>query len=254
MGYYRADGGRLRVLGREPRRSPTSVLARLGYVPEVPSVYPALTVAETLEFARRFYPTWDNAFCYHLLGRFALPLDERVRNLSRGLQTKISLVLALAHRPELLVLDDPTVGLDAVVLEEFFETLREASHREGTTVLICSHNLEQLERTATHIGFLREGRLAQAGPLPSLLQRSLRVELEFPGPAPRLPRIEGFRPMGTRESRVTGLVLHSTPTTLERLQELGPARMDTQTPTLRELFIGLMGEVEADSPAAAARR
>jgi ABC-type multidrug transport system ATPase subunit/serine/threonine protein kinase len=248
MGLYRADRGRLRVLGRAPERSATSILARVGYVPEVPAVYPGLTVGDTLDFARRFYPNWDTAFCYHLLGRFAVPLSERVRDLSRGLQTKISLLLALAHRPELLVLDDPTLGLDAVVLEEFFETLRDASQREGTTILICSHNLEQLERTVTHIGFLVDGRLRHAGPLASMRERSLRVQLVFSGEAPYLPRIEGFRRLRRSGSEVSGVVVDSTPATLARLEELGATRVDTQTPTLRDLFIGLMSESGQEGP------
>ncbi len=83
---------------------------------------------------------------------------KRIRDLSRGMKTKVSLVMALAHRPELLLLDDPTLGLDAVILEEFVESLEEAA-REGATVLIASHNYGEMERIATHAGFFKEGRV-----------------------------------------------------------------------------------------------
>jgi ABC-type multidrug transport system ATPase subunit len=158
LGLYRRDGGRVAVFGRDPEREGPAILARVGLVPDALAVDEKMKVRELLAFASRFYSQWDQAHCYHLLARYDLPLEKRIRDLSRGMKTKVSLVMALAHRPELLLLDDPTLGLDAVILEEFVESLEEAA-REGATVLIASHNYGELERIATHAGFFKEGRV-----------------------------------------------------------------------------------------------
>jgi serine/threonine-protein kinase len=170
LGLYRRDGGRVAVFGRDPEREGPAILARVGLVPDALAVDEKMKVRELLAFASRFYSQWDQAHCYRLLARYDLPLEKRVRDLSRGMKTKVSLVMALAHRPELLLLDDPTLGLDAVILEEFVESLEEVA-REGATVLIASHNYGELERIATHAGFFKEGRVVLSESVPDLKAR-----------------------------------------------------------------------------------
>jgi ABC-2 type transport system ATP-binding protein len=170
LGLYRRDGGRVAVFGRDPEREGPAILARVGLVPDALAVDEKMKVRELLAFASRFYSQWDQAHCYHLLARYDLPLEQRIRDLSRGMKTKVSLVMALAHRPDLLVLDDPTLGLDAVILEEFVESLEEAA-REGATVLIASHNYGDLERIATHAGFFKEGRVVLSSSVADLKAR-----------------------------------------------------------------------------------
>jgi ABC-type multidrug transport system ATPase subunit len=170
LGLYRRDGGRVAVFGRDPEREGPAVLARVGLVPDALAVDEKMKVRELLSFVARFYSQWDQAHCYRLLARYDLPLEQKIRDLSRGMKTKVSLVMALAHRPDLLLLDDPTLGLDAVILEEFVESLEEAA-REGATVLIASHNYGELERIATHAGFFKEGRVVLSESIPDLKAR-----------------------------------------------------------------------------------
>jgi len=170
LGLYRRDGGRVAVFGRDPEREGPAILARVGLVPDTLAVDEKMKVRELLTLASRFYSQWDQAHCYRLLARYDLPLEQKVRDLSRGMKTKVSLVMALAHRPELLILDDPTLGLDAVILEEFVESLEEAA-REGATVLIASHNYGELERIATHAGFFKDGRVILSEPITDLKAR-----------------------------------------------------------------------------------
>jgi ABC-type multidrug transport system ATPase subunit len=170
LGLYRRDSGRVAVFGRDPEREGPAVLARVGLVPDALAVDEKMKVRELLAFASRFYGQWDQAHCYRLLARYDLPLEKRIRDLSRGMKTKVSLVMALAHRPELLLLDDPTLGLDAVILEEFVESLEEAA-REGATVLIASHNYGELERIATHAGFFKDGRVVLSESIADLKAR-----------------------------------------------------------------------------------
>lgn len=170
LGLYRKDAGRVEVFGRDPEREGPAILARVGLVPDALAVDEKMKVRELLAFASRFYRQWDQAHCYRLLARYDLPLEQKIRDLSRGMKTKISLVMALAHRPDLLILDDPTLGLDAVILEEFVESLTEAA-REGATILIASHNYGDVERIATHAGFFKEGRIILSSTIADLKAR-----------------------------------------------------------------------------------
>src|SRR5262249_25837583 len=184
--------------------------------------------------------TWDEAYAYRLLGRFALPLDTRVRELSRGLKTKLALVSALGPRPEFLVLDDPTLGLDVVVLQDFFDTLREASSREGVSVLLSSHNLEDVERIATHVGFLKEGRLLLGGEVAEVKRRARRVELRFRDEIPPLGAFPDLKTLRASGRQLSGIVVDAASGTLEALRGLGPEAMEVAEPSLKETFIGLM--------------
>lgn len=241
VGLYRPDRGSIAVFGRDPHRDGPAVLARVGYVPEALAVHDWLRVGELLQFIARFYPrTWDTAYGYHLLERFKLPLDVKIRELSRGMQTKVSLVSVLAHRPELLVLDDPTLGLDAVVLQEFLETLQEASRREGTTMLLASHNLEDVEKLATHIGILDGGKLLLSEPLASLRERLSLVNLTFRDRVPKLGPIAHFKTLRSEGRNLTGLLLESRAETLELLGGLRPQSVETRSLSLKEIFVHLL--------------
>jgi ABC-type multidrug transport system ATPase subunit len=170
LGLYRRDGGNVAVFGRDPEREGTAVLARVGLVPDALAVDEKMKVRELLAFASHFYSQWDQAHCYRLLARYDLPLEQKIRDLSRGMKTKVSLIMALAHRPDLLVLDDPTLGLDAVILEELVESLEEAAG-EGATILIASHNYSELDRIATHAGFFKDGRVVLSSTVADLKTR-----------------------------------------------------------------------------------
>jgi ABC-type multidrug transport system ATPase subunit len=170
LGIYRRDAGRISLFGHDPVGGNPRLFAKVGFVPDVLAVDERRRVREVLDFASRFYPRWDWAYCHRLLSRYDLPLEETIRKLSRGMQTKVSLVLALSYRPDLLVLDDPTLGLDAIVLAELVETLQ-VVRDEGVTLLLASHNHEEFGRLATHAGLFRNGRIEMSDRLDRLRRR-----------------------------------------------------------------------------------
>jgi len=237
LGLTRPDRGRVRVLGRDPARQRMTVIHRVGVVPDTLRGYEHQTVASLLAFLKRVYPKWDDTLSYELLRRFALPLETRLAALSRGSRTKVSLVAALSHRPDLLVLDDPTIGLDAVVIDEFFGTLREVARREGTTVLVCSHELSELESLATHVAFLSGGRIALSEKVDRLLSRTVHIELEFDGPVPEIPSVDGLHTISRSATATTLLATH--PSAVDRVRALGPRRFQSTQPTLKEVFVAL---------------
>lgn len=177
LGFARPDRGRVEVFGKDPRREGPWVLARTGWVPDQLHAEDSMRVRELLDFVSRAYPRWDKPYCYQLLGRFELPLESRIRDLSRGMKTKVSLVLALAHRPDLVLLDDPTLGLDAVVIEELVEVLKEVHCEQGTTLVFATHDLNEIERLVTHVGLLRQGSLLLSNSLEELKERSGNLSL-----------------------------------------------------------------------------
>jgi len=240
LGIYRRDGGNVRVFGRDPQHQGPAVMARTGYVGESFLGYEETSVADYLAFMARCYANWDRTWCSTLLARFDLPLETRVQALSRGAQTKLSLIGALSHKPDLLVLDDPTLGLDAVVLDEFFETIGEVTKKFGTTVLLASHNLIEMESVVTHVGFMSGGRLLISDTLDALRLRTREVRMTFHDDPPDLANIPQFKPLRVSGRHVSGMVFDTSSRALERLKSLNPDEIEVRELSLREIFVNFL--------------
>jgi len=163
LGQRRADGGEVRIAGLDPWRHRAELMRRVGATPETPDAPPAMTVDAIERSVAPLYPRWDRAALAARLERFGVDRRTRFGDLSRGQKSLVMLALALGHSPELLVLDDPTLGLDAVARRFFYEELVVDLADRGTTVLLATHDLDGVERVATHVGILVGGRLALSG-------------------------------------------------------------------------------------------
>jgi ABC-2 type transport system ATP-binding protein len=160
LGHQKPTSGRARLFGRDPWIHRTWVMERVGVVPEEPDAPPEMTAAQILAFVGRLYGRWDGAATRARLERFGTPLHVPFARLSKGEKGAVMLATALGHSPELLVLDDPTLGLDVIARDAVFgELIGELADR-GTTVFLTTHDLAAIERLADRIGILREGRLA----------------------------------------------------------------------------------------------
>jgi ABC-2 type transport system ATP-binding protein len=160
LDLQRADGGAMEVFGLDPVARGPEVRARTGYVAaDRDGAYGWMTVGHLLRHHAAFYPAWDAAYADRLVRLFELPLGRRFGVLSRGLARRVQLVLALAHRPPLLLLDEPTEGLDRVARDELMGLLVEHLAETPTTILVATHQLHEVERLADHLGVLRDGRL-----------------------------------------------------------------------------------------------
>ncbi|MEO6327003.1 MAG: ABC transporter ATP-binding protein [Thermoanaerobaculia bacterium] len=192
MNLERPDAGSAEVFGLDSGRSGPEVRAQIGYVPERQDApYRAMTGARLLQHASTFYPEWDHAYAEHLVRALAVQPQRRVGGLSKGETRRLQLVLALAYRPPLLLLDEPTDGLDPVVRRRALALLAEHLADTPTTVLISTHHITELEGLADHVGVLRDGRLVTQLPRDEL-QRSVKsYQLELPDiwtpPAELLP-------------------------------------------------------------------
>jgi ABC-type multidrug transport system ATPase subunit len=157
LGLIPRDAGAVSVLGRDPQREPIDVRQSVGFLAEDQQMFGWMSVAELLAFMAPFYPTWDRELANRYVKDFDLPPNQRIKHLSKGQNVRLGLVLALAHRPELVILDDPALGLDPIMRKEFNRDLISHLQGEGTTVLYSSHLLYEVEPIADEVAILHEG-------------------------------------------------------------------------------------------------
>ena len=174
MNMIRPTSGRARMLGTDSLRLGPAQLARIGYVSENQEMLEWMTVQQLIDYCRPMYPSWDPDLCRQLIRQFELPLNRKIKTFSRGMKVKASLLSSLSYRPELVILDEPFTGLDALVRDEFIRGLLELSGRSQWTILVASHDIDEVERLADWVGVIDKGREAAgrahrlaSGPLPS---------------------------------------------------------------------------------------
>ncbi|HMD72174.1 MAG TPA: ABC transporter ATP-binding protein [Bryobacteraceae bacterium] len=241
MNILRASAGSAEVLGVDSRRLSPREFARIGYVSENQEMPEWMTVDYFLAYLKPFYPTWDDALAAGLVRQFELPLDRKLRHLSRGMRMKAALASSLAYRPELVVLDEPFTGLDALVRDEFTRSLLERA--EGTTILIASHDLADIENFASHVGYIEEGRLRFSEEMGTLAGRFRQVEIAFDAPPP----LPAHWPAGWMRPETSGAVLRFIDSRFDAERtaaELGRAfpgarNVEFHAMTLREIFVAL---------------
>jgi ABC-2 type transport system ATP-binding protein len=188
MNLVRPTAGRAEVLGVESTRLGAAQLAQIGYVSENQKLPEWMRVGYFLDYCRAYYPAWDPALAADLVRQFELPLDRRLRHLSRGMRVKAALAASLAYRPRLILLDEPFGGLDVLVREQLIESLVDSTPE--ATILLASHDLAEIESFATHVAYLNEGRLEFVEEMATLFARFREIEITLDAPAalpPDLP-------------------------------------------------------------------
>lgn len=175
MGLVRPDAGCVTVVGQPMPAAQTTVKGAIGFMSEDMRLHPSMSLRWHADLVRSFYPGWDEPRAQELAGRFDLTLTQRAGELSRGQAVKSLLLLALARRPRLLLLDEPTAGLDPLARGELLAELGRIVRAEGLTVLFSSHLTGDLEAVADDVAFLYGGRLVESGPLSDVLARAVSV-------------------------------------------------------------------------------
>lgn len=186
LGLLEHDSGSAQVFGESGSALSDASKARLAYVPQQPNALGWLCVGDMLDFVGRFYPLWDAALAQQLLQRWELQRRQRLDQLSPGERQRLALIRALAARPELLVLDEPAAALDPVARRDLLREIALRASDTGTTVLFSTHILSDLERVASHVAFLDQGRLLVEGELDSIKEQFVRV-LVPPALAAQMP-------------------------------------------------------------------
>ncbi len=179
LGLLRAKSGSVRVFGLDPVADPVAVLSRIGYLSEERDLPGWMRVDELIRYSRAFYPAWDDGYAAELQHTFALDPRARIRDLSKGEKARAGLVIALAYRPELLVLDEPSSGLDPIVRRDILAAVLRTIADEGRTVLFSSHLLDEVEQVADHVTMISHGRIALTAPLDAIRESRGSLEEAF---------------------------------------------------------------------------
>ncbi|MCB9769692.1 MAG: ABC transporter ATP-binding protein [Candidatus Omnitrophica bacterium] len=240
MGMGKEDEGTIKVFGLDHHKQEAEMKARIGYVTPDLNYGAWKTPKRLVYFLRKFYPDWDDDYCARLLERFGIAWDEWIPKMSFGSKIKLAMAMALCHRPDLLLLDEPTLGVDAVSKKEIFSELLAAVQEESHTVLISSHGLSDLERFADHIGVIHKGKMILEGPTDTLLERFRLAEF-LPSNGLATHRSDGFYPQPGKQDRFRA-VLDIEQYSKERLEQMGASEITMVPISLEDLFVALVRE------------
>lgn len=241
LGLLKAQEGTVRVFGKDPVTDPESVLSRIGYLSEEGDLPIWMKVHELMRYAAAFYPTWDENYAQQLLKEFNLDPSARLSKLSKGQRSRAGLLVAMAYRPQLLVLDEPSSGLDPIVRRDILGAIIRTIADDGRTVLFSSHLLGEVERVSDQIAIVKQGKILLTDTLDNVKENHIRVTLYFHEAQTSPPLLTGCMGWsgGGREWNTTFYGDHAS---LElEVSELGARIVERSGLSLDEIFIARVG-------------
>lgn len=236
LGVLRPSAGTVQVFGRNPIDEPVEVLSRIGFLSEERDLPGWMTVKELMRYTQAFYPGWDEDYAEALRDHFALDPDSKIKHLSRGEQAKTGLLMALAYRPELLILDEPSAGLDPVARRDILEAIVRTVADEGRTVLFSSHLLDEIERVSDQVAMLHKGKVLFQGALDDIKggHQVLTLTHTTENTAPDWPGVV----QAQQDVNVwTVLCAGTSQEVTDQAQAAGWRVTDQRVPSLEEVFI-----------------
>jgi ABC-2 type transport system ATP-binding protein len=236
MGLVHQDAGGVKVLGHAMPEDQTTAKREIGFVSEDMRLYGAATLEWHMRFVRSIYPRWDNGYANDLLRRFDLKAQQKIKGMSHGQRVKAALMLALARRPRLLVLDEPTTGLDPIARREVLGELMAVLADEERTVLFSSHNTLEVEQISDQITFIDRGRILESSDKETFLDRWRRLRLVLP-PNTKLPGLPGIVKVDGSNRLPVITTNRFEPAMMAACAEVGVSVQAVDGMTLEEIFI-----------------
>jgi ABC-2 type transport system ATP-binding protein len=240
LGMTRPESGRVRVFGLAPAdaRAGVEIRRRTGFVSDEKDLYDVMTAAEMIRFTAAFFPRWRSDLEERYVRRFDLPLDRKVRVLSRGTRTRLALLLALCRGADLLVLDEPTAGLDPAAAEDVLQTIVAHVAAQETTVFFSTHQIAEVEQIADRVVIIDGGRTVVTGALDDVRENFRRVQLVFERDAPELSfRAPGVERIERRGRVMTVLASAGADDIVQEARGFNPVSVDVAPVTLKEIFL-----------------
>jgi len=237
MGIGRPDTGSASLLGADVDRNEVEVKRRVAYVSPDLSYRAWGTVGRAIDFVSGFYPDWNAERCRKLQDSFGVHRSERIENLSFGARVKLASLIALSREADLLLLDEPSSGLDPLARQALFAELLRFMQNENRTIVISSHQLSDLERFADHVAVMQEGRIIAYGAIPDLLERYVQLDVQLPNEA--LAARRGIKVLSSQRGRARLLIDRLSPQ-WQLLDGLGIKVLGESALTLEELFVALV--------------
>jgi ABC-2 type transport system ATP-binding protein len=233
------------VFGLDPVSNPTAVLSRIGYLSELNELPDWMQVDELIHFTRPFYPNWDESYAQSLRQTFELDPHKLVKSLSKGQRARLGLVLALSHRAELLILDEPSSGLDPLVRRDILRAIIKTIAQEGRTVLFSSHLLDEVERVADRVAIIHAGRIVQHDDLESLKSRFHRLVLRFGSAPVAPPQLDGFFNWQGDDRNWSAFYRGDADEAARLTSRFNAQLVERTEPSLNEIFMALVGSTQA---------
>jgi ABC-2 type transport system ATP-binding protein len=252
MGLVRFDRGTVEIFGKPVPAAQSEIKQQIGYVSEDLRLYGGASIGWHMDFVRSLYPEqWDDGYARALLSRFRLVKEQKARGLSHGQRVKTALLLALAHRPRLLILDEPTTGLDPVARSELLQELAAVLRESERTVLFSSHNTDDVEQLSDRITFVHGGTILATDEKTAFLGRWRRLHLDVPAGV-KLPESSSehlFRRAGPHTTEAQWITRAYGPALIETLSAEGVKVGEVENLDLEEIFVAQVGIAEAQSEA-----
>jgi ABC-2 type transport system ATP-binding protein len=239
LGFALPTSGESQVFGESSPRLSAACKSRIGFVAQQDELMSLMTGAQHLALAASFHQRWDCELIDRLAKQWEVPLNRRVGVLSGGERQKIATLLALGHRPELLVMDEPASGLDPVARRQFMVTLLEIAADTGRTILFSSHIVSDIERVASHVWMLREGRIAWQGELDHLKESTVRRLLRADAPFSAPPHVAGQLHCEVQDRTAILVVGDWTPERLPEIERTTGATVELAPLTLEDIFLAV---------------
>ena len=241
LGLLKAQTGKVRVFGRDPVADPAYVFARIGYVSEEHDLPTWMSVWELMRYTQAFFPTWDAAYAEELRNRFDLDPKAKIKHLSKGQRARADLLVSLAHRPELLVLDEPSAGLDPIVRRDILEAIIRAIADEGRTVLFSSHLLHEVERVSDHVTMINKGKIVFSAALDDIKATHRSLTLRFVESHVRPPHLAGVLSWEGAGHEWTAIYHGQTGDLQAAAASCGAQVLEKRVPSLDEIFVARVG-------------
>jgi len=242
LGLLKAQTGSVRVFGLDPVKEPINVLSRVGYLSEEGDLPGWMRVDELMRYMRAFYPTWDEHYAQELRKQFALDPAAKVKTLSKGQKARAGLLVALAYRPELLLLDEPSSGLDPIVRRDILGAIVRTIADEGRTVLFSSHLLDEVERISDRVAMLKGGHILFTGELDEIKQTHHRLTLRFDGERSRPPALDGVLSWEGRGCQWTAVATGRLDALTLAASAVGAEVVEQKALSLDEIFLAQVAE------------
>jgi ABC-2 type transport system ATP-binding protein len=237
LGLLKAQTGTVRVFGLDPVANPVGTLGRIGYLSENRDLPDWMGVGQLMRYTQAFFPNWDESYAEELRQAFDLDPKARIKTLSRGQRARAGLLVALAHRPELLVLDEPSSGLDPVVRRDILGAIIRTIADEGRTVLFSSHLLDEVERVADRVAIIHQGRILLTAPMEEIKDTHRRVTLRFGQPHDRPPSLVGTLSFEGEGVEWTYICSGQSGQLQRAAEAIGATVVDDAALTLDEIFV-----------------
>jgi ABC-2 type transport system ATP-binding protein len=241
LGLLKAKSGFVRVFGLDPVRNPVAVLRRIGYLSEDREMPEWMRIDELMRYTQAYHPNWDQAYAMELLSDFGLDTSKKVKNLSKGMRAQTGLIAAVAHRPDLLLLDEPSTGLDAVVRRDILNAIIRAVAENGRTAVFSSHLLDEVEQMSDYVTMFDQGRVVLQGSVDDIKAEHHFLSIRFSAPLESPPQFDGVLSVEGQERTWSVVCNGGFDQIHETLKRRGGEILYSRNASLQEIFVARVG-------------